>query len=167
MYQKTLILLKPDCVQRKLTGQIITRFENAAFKIHALKFIQVDNKLAGLHYQEHQGKDFYPKLIDFITASPVVAMVIGGTNAISKVRLMAGNTEPNHANSGTIRGDFAHQAYDEDNEKSIKNIIHASANQADAKREINIWFTPSEIIEYISIDDWYTGLTKNKNIRKI
>ncbi len=139
-YQTTLVLLKPDSIQRALIGRIIERIENTGLKICGLKMLQVSRELAAQHYEEHQLKPFYKGLIEFITSLPIVAMVICGPNAIKLVRKIMGATDPYDAVPGTIRSDFA---VDKGN-----NLIHGSANEQDAEREIQLFFSPDEIFNY-------------------
>ncbi len=138
--ERSLILLKPDCVQRRLTGQVITRFENKGLNIIAMKMIQITPELAKQHYAEHVEKPFYPGLEAFITGSPVVAMVLEGLEAISIVRKMLGATSGRKAEPGTIRGDFS-------NSRQM-NLVHASDGPESAAREIEIYFDQSEICAY-------------------
>ena len=152
MYQRSLIILKPDAVHRRLIGTIIQRLENAGLQIHAAKLTTATPEKAKRHYAEHIDKDFYPILEQYILSGPMLLLVIGGFNAIAKIRLMVGNTIPHQAVPGTIRGDFSHQGIP-DCEKSkratpLRNLIHASANSSEAEHEIGIWFSPEEILEY-------------------
>lgn len=155
MIERTLVLLKPDAVQRCVMGEIITRFEKAGFKMVACKMVWVDKEFSKEHYAEHVEKPFYQGLEDMITLGPVLAMVLEGVDAIETVRKMVGSTEPKGALPGTIRGDYAHVSYSHADEKGIgvKNLIHASANKEDAKREVALWFTPSEMHSYKSVHD--------------
>lgn len=148
-------MLKPDAVQRQLTGPILTRFENAGFKIVALKMQWVSQDHSKKHYAEHAEKPFFKGLDEFIRAGPVIAFVLEGVNAIENVRKIVGSTEPKGASPGTIRGDYAHVSYGYADEKGIgvKNLIHASANQDDARREIELWFDEQEIHSYRSVHD--------------
>ncbi|WP_093792000.1 nucleoside-diphosphate kinase [Sporomusa acidovorans] len=140
--ESTLVLLKPDAVQRKLCGEIIHRFERRGLLISALKLLQLTPDMAANHYAEHRGKPFYPSLVKFITSGPLVAMVLSGPNAVKVVRTMMGSTNPVEALPGTIRGDYATiMSY---------NIVHGSDSAANATREIAIYFTKQEIIQY----DW-------------
>lgn len=150
MIQRTLVLIKPDGVQRALIGRIIQRFEDVGLKIIGMKMVWVDSDFAKKHYSEHVQKDFYKSLEEFITLGPVVAMVIEGVYAIEVVRKLVGPTEPRSAPPGTIRGDFAHMSYDFSDSKGIglKNIIHASSSEEDAKREISLWFSDDELHSY-------------------
>ena len=155
MIEKTLVLIKPDGVERGLIGEIITRFEKVGFKISAMKLIKVDSDFSKKHYAEHIEKKFYNGLEAMITMGPVVAMAIEGVDAIENVRKMVGATEPKGAAPGTIRGDYCHVSYKHADEKgiSVKNIIHASSNQEDAARELELWFKPSEFFSYEGVHD--------------
>lgn len=155
MIQRTFVMLKPDAVQRQLTGQILTRFENAGFKIVGLKMKWVDAAFSRKHYAEHVDKPFFKGLDAFIRAGPVIAFVLEGVNAIENVRKIVGATEPKGAAPGTIRGDFAHVSYEHADAKGIgiKNLIHASADEKDAKREIALWFSEDELHTYKSVHD--------------
>ena len=136
--ESTLVLLKPDAVRRKLCGEILSRFERKGLALTALKLLRLTPAMAASHYQEHNGKPFYPALIDFITASPVVAMVLTGPDAIKLVRVMMGPTNPVAAPPGTIRGDYA--------TIMSENIIHGSDSSASAQREIAIYFSEQELM---------------------
>lgn len=155
MIERTFVMLKPDAVQRQLSGQILTRFENAGFKIVGLKMKWVDAEHSKKHYAEHAEKPFFKGLDEFIRAGPVVAFVLEGVNAIENVRKIVGSTEPKGAAPGTIRGDYAHVSYGYADEKGIgvKNLIHASADKKDADREIALWFTDAELHSYKSVHD--------------
>jgi nucleoside-diphosphate kinase len=138
--QRTLILLKPDCVQRRLMGHVLSRFENKGLNIIAMKMLQVTPELAAEHYAEHLEKPFYPALEAFITGAPVVAMVIEGREAIRIVREMLGATSGLEAAAGTIRGDLSSSRQ--------MNLVHASDGPEAAEREINLYFQPDQICEY-------------------
>jgi nucleoside-diphosphate kinase len=156
MYEKSLVIIKPDGIQRSLTGRILSRFEDAGLKIHAMKFQSVPVEQSRKHYAEHVNKGFYPTVEQYITSGPVLVFVLGGLNAIKKIRLMVGATEPASALPGTIRGDFAHQAYaapGEPDDKPIRNLIHASATPDEAAAEIAIWFAADEVVAYDRIND--------------
>jgi len=145
--QRTLIIVKPDGVQRGLVGKILARFEERGLKIVALKMLQVNRALAEKHYAVHQGKFFYEGLVNYIGSSPVVAMVLEGHEAISVVRKMVGATRPWEADAGTIRGDFALMG--------LRNLIHASDAPETAAQEIALWFKPDELVAYSrDIDRW-------------
>ena len=155
MVEKTFVAIKPDGVQRGLIGDIIKRFENAGLKIIGMKMIWADKEFAEEHYKEHKEKEFFEHLVNFIQEGPVVAMVIEGVGAISTVRKIVGATEPASAAPGTIRGDFAHVSYDYADKKKqvVKNIIHASGNAKDAKKEIKLWFTNEEMHSYKRVEE--------------
>jgi nucleoside-diphosphate kinase len=150
MLEQTLVLVKPDGVFRGIAGNIITRFENAGLKIVGMKMRWIDPDFSKKHYSEHLSKEFYAGLETYITAGPVIAMVLEGVDAIEVVRKMVGSTEPKSALPGTIRGDFAHISKQHANEKkmSICNLIHASSNIQDAAREIMLWFDPIDLHSY-------------------
>ena len=143
--ERTFAMLKPDAVQRGVIGEIITRFECRGLKIIAMKMMRIDPALAERHYAEHIGKGFYPGLVQFITAGPVVPMVLEGKNAISMVRTMMGATDPQKSAPGTIRGDFAIDLG--------RNIIHGSDGPESAKREIGLFFSDAEMQTYTRAED--------------
>ena len=145
--QKTLILIKPDAVQRRLVGEIISRIERKGLKIVAIKMLQISPELARRHYAEHVGKPFYPALEKYVTSSPAVVLVAAGEEAISVVRLMIGPTNGQVAPPGTIRGDFS---------TSYRfNLIHASDGEVSAKNEIATFFDASELVDYdLSLAPW-------------
>jgi len=138
--QRTLVLCKPDSVQRGLVGRIVARFEDKGFKIVGLRMLYVDESLAHTHYQEHVEKPFFPELVSFITSSPIVAMAIEGENAVEVVRGIMGVTNPQNAVPGTIRGDFGLSL--------TKNLVHGSDSLASAERELALFFPPEEIYDY-------------------
>jgi len=140
--ERSLVLIKPDGIQRGLVGEIINRFERKGIRIRGLKLMRVSRELAELHYAVHKGKDFYPRLIDFITSGPVVAMVLHCPDVIRLVRHMVGATCPFDAAPGTIRGDYA--------SVTNKNLVHASDSPESAEQEISIWFNDGEIVEWES-----------------
>lgn len=138
--QRTLVLCKPDAVQRGLIGDVIARFERKGLKLAGLKMLTVDEDLAREHYEEHLEKPFYPELATFITSSPVVAMAIEGENAVEVVRGLMGTTNPQQAAPGTIRGDFGLNL--------TKNIVHGSDSAVSAERELGLFFSPGELHDY-------------------
>jgi len=138
--QRTLVLLKPDCVQRRLMGKIISRFEDKGLRIAAMKMLQVTPELSRKHYEEHVEKPFYPSLESFITSAPVVAMAIDGLEAIQVVRDILGATSGLKAAAGTIRGDYSSSRQ--------MNLVHASDSEASAARELNLYFSENEFCEY-------------------
>ncbi len=157
LMQKTLVLLKPDAVQRSLVGNIITRFENAGLKIIGMKMVWIDEEFSKKHYSAHVSKKFYPGLEKFITQGPVIAMVLEGIKAIEIVRKMVGSTEPSKALPGTIRGDFAHHGYEYADAKgmAVKNLIHASDSEESAKKEIELWFNKRELHSYKTVHEMH------------
>jgi len=157
MIERTLVLLKPDTVQRALVGNIINRFENAGLKIVGIKMVWVDKDFSKKHYSDHVGKAFYKGLEEFITQGPVIAMAIEGIEAIDTIRKMVGSTEPKKAQPGTIRGDFAHHSYAYADKKgiAIKNLIHASDSAKSAKKELELWFKKSELHTYKTVHEMH------------
>jgi nucleoside-diphosphate kinase len=143
--QRTFIMIKPDGVQRGFIGEIITRFEKKGLKIVAMKMVSVSKDLAEQHYGVHKGKPFFEPTVKYITSSPVVAMVLEGFNAIELVRNMMGKTNPKDATPGSIRGDYG--------QFIGRNIIHGSDGEDTAEFEINLWFKPEEITNYVRIDE--------------
>lgn len=145
--QKTLILLKPDAVQRRLCGRILTRLEERGMKIVALKMLRITPELSRQHYAEHVEKPFYPMLEEFITSGPVVALIAEGPEAVQVVRDMMGKTNGRESAPGTIRGDFGLSRQ--------VNLIHGSDSAASAEREIGIYFRPEEVLEYpATLGEW-------------
>ena len=145
--ESTLVLIKPDGVNRALIGKVIEKLESTGLKITGMKLILIDKDLASKHYEEHKDKPFFSSLVNFITSSPVVALALNGENAIQKTRTMMGSTNPLESSPGTIRGDFGLSLE--------KNVIHGSANENDALREIKLYFSEEEIINYDrSEDNW-------------
>lgn len=147
MNERTLVLVKPDGVQRLLVGRVLTRFEERGLKLVGLKLIHVSRELAERHYAIHSARPFFGSLVDFITSSPLVALALEGPNAISVVRAMVGATRPNEAAPGTIRGDYALE--------TAQNLIHASDGPETAAAELELWFAPGELVDYArDIDRW-------------
>ena len=140
-------MVKPDGVQRRLVGEVISRFEAKGFKLVALKQLHASEQLLRHHYAEHEGKPFFPKLLAYIGSGPVVATVWEGTNVVDVARKLVGATRPSESATGTIRGDFALEVG--------RNIIHGSDSVEAAQREIGLWFTPEEVLEWKDhSDDW-------------
>jgi nucleoside-diphosphate kinase len=147
--QQTLILLKPDCIQRRLIGQIIQRFEQKGLRLAGLKMVQADLQLAADHYAVHKGKPFYQSLLDFLTSGPTVAMVWEGREALKVARALMGDTDGTKAPPATIRGDFA---------LSIQNnLVHGSDSPQNAAAEIALWFKPAELVTYQPTDAPWVG----------
>ncbi|MGB9757098.1 MAG: nucleoside-diphosphate kinase [Candidatus Bipolaricaulaceae bacterium] len=147
--ERTLVLLKPDAVQRRLVGRIISRFEEKGLKIVGLKMIRISRELAEKHYAEHREKPFYSELVSFITSAPVVAMVVEGPRAVEVVRKMMGKTNPLEAEPGTIRGDYGLSV--------TMNLIHGSDSPASAAREIALFFQEDELLHYQTSDSAWLG----------
>jgi len=145
--ERTLVLIKPDGVQRQLVGRILARYEDRGLRLVGLKLVKVDRELAEHHYDVHRSKPFFPGLVDFITSAPLVAAAFDGPNAISVVRTINGATRPHEAAPGTIRGDFALE--------TAQNIVHASDGPEAAEMELALWFSPGELHDYErEIDRW-------------
>ena len=145
--ERTLVIIKPDGVQRGLIGPILTRLERRGLRLAAMKLIQITPELAARHYKVHQGKPFYEPLIDFITSGPVVVAVIEGQDAIDTVRKTMGATNPAQAEPGTIRADYALEIG--------RNLVHGSDGAETAAYEIPLFFTDAEILSYErAIDAW-------------
>lgn len=143
--ERTFIALKPDAVKRGLIGEILKRFENKGYKIIGLKMMNVSLERAKKHYEEHYGKPFYNRLIEYITSGPVVAMVLEGENVVAGARHLMGITKPDEADVGSIRADYAMT--------TEYNTVHGSDSVASAKREIGIFFTEDELCA-----NWKTAL---------
>ena len=147
--ERTLVLVKPDGVQRGLVGAVISRLERRGLKLAALKLLAVDEALARQHYAEHVNRPFFPSLLAFITAGPVAAMVWEADNAVALVRQTLGETNPANSPAGTLRGDYGIDIG--------RNLAHGSDSPAAAEREVNLFFRPEEIISYPrSLDEWIT-----------
>jgi len=147
--ERTLVLLKPDAVQRRLVGRIISRFEDKGLKIVGMKLMQVTQELAERHYAEHREKPFFSELVSFITSSPIVAMVVEGPGAIDEVRRLMGKTDPREAAPGTIRGDYGLSI--------TQNLVHGSDSPESAAREIPIFFSEGELFDYSMADEPWLG----------
>ena len=132
MTERTLVLIKPDALQRGLAGEVISRFERKGLTIDAMVLRRMDADLADRHYAEHTAKQFYPPLKDFMTSAPLVAMILSGDQAIEVVRRLVGATDGRVAAPGTVRGDFSLS--------NRENLVHASDSEESAKREIALWF---------------------------
>jgi nucleoside-diphosphate kinase len=136
--QRTFVMIKPDAHARRLSGEILARFERRGFTVRGLKLLRVSRDQAAKHYAEHEGKPFYPDLVEFITSGPVVAMVLEGPSAVSTVRTMMGATNPLDSAPGTIRGDYALEIGE--------NAVHGSDSPESAERELAIYFTEDELV---------------------
>jgi len=161
MIDRTLVLLKPDAVQRCLAGEIIQRFERAGLKIVGMKMVWANKEHAMKHYTEdiakRRGEWVREKLLKFITEGPIIALALEGVNSVEVVRKIVGTTEPKSALPGTIRGDFAHHSleYCDEKKEAARNLIHASGNNEEAKSELNIWFTEKELHSYKTVHDYH------------
>ena len=147
--QQTLILLKPDCVQRRLIGAVTERFEKKGLRLAGLKLLQAGRDLAEKHYAVHKGKPFYESLLQFLTSGPTVAMVWQGREAVSVARNLIGPTDGAKAPPGTIRGDFALSVQN--------NLIHGSDSPDNAALEIALWFQPGELVNFPACDQAWIG----------
>jgi nucleoside-diphosphate kinase len=162
--QKTLIIFKPDSVQRGVVGEILSRFERVGLKIVGAKMVAPTREQFYEHYENigkvisRRGQKVYDVVVEFMLQGPVIAMVLEGVDAVSLVRKLVGKTEPKSAEVGTIRGDYAHISYDYADAagKSTPNLIHASENLDDAEKEIRLWFADSELHEYQSLHEKFT-----------
>ncbi|MCH7705210.1 MAG: nucleoside-diphosphate kinase [Planctomycetes bacterium] len=139
--QRTLIILKPDTIQRRLIGRVIQRFEDKGLIVAGMKLMRIARELAERHYAPHKSKPFYPGLIEYITSGPVVVMVLAGDRSIDIARMLMGKTFGYEAAPGTIRGDFgASRSY---------NLVHGSDSPESAETEIALYFSPDELLDYV------------------
>ncbi len=153
--ERTLIILKPDAVQRGLCGEIIARFEKKGLQIAGSKFMKIPQQLAETHYEPHKGKPFYPGLVKFMTSSPVVVLALEGKDVIAISRKMMGATFGSKAEPGTIRGDFG--------VSNSFNLIHGSDSAENAARELSLFFAPGELIDWApAVQGWVYDLSKGQ-----
>jgi nucleoside-diphosphate kinase len=151
--ERTLIILKPDAVQRGIAGEILTRFEKKGLQVVGLKMMKIPQQLAETHYEPHKGKQFYPGLVKFMTSSPVVVLALAGKDAITIARKMMGATFGSKAEPGTIRGDYG--------VSNSFNLIHGSDSPEAATRELGLFFKPDELLEWApAIQQWVYDLSK-------
>ncbi len=144
---RTFVMIKPDAVQRGLVGEILHRFERRGMKIVAMKMVKINDDMAATHYAEHQGKKFYERLMRYITSGPVIVLVVEALDAVQQVRRMVGSTLPSEAEVGTIRADYAQEL--------PLNIIHASDSTSSAQKEIELYFSEDEVLDYeLSLRNW-------------
>jgi nucleoside-diphosphate kinase len=157
-FERTLVLVKPDGVERQVSGEIISRIEKSGMKLVGMKMVHMTEDFAKEHYKAHVDKPFYKGLEVFMTSSPVIAMVVEGISAIETVRKLVGATEPKSAAPGTIRGDFSHHSYGFTDKKgiAIKNLVHASGDENDAKYEVGLWFKEDELHDYSTVHEKHT-----------
>lgn len=155
MIEKSLVIIKPDGVERGLVGDIIKRFESAGLKIVGMKMVWIGRKFAEEHYKAHKSKPFFKELVEFITEGPVVSVVFEGVHAVDNVRKLVGSTSPHEAAPGTIRGDFAHISMAYASKKGLggKNVIHASGSKQEADAEIRLWFKKEELHSYATVHE--------------
>lgn len=150
MNERTLVLIKPDGVQRALVGRIIDRYEGRGLRIVGLKMVDVGRDLAERHYAVHRDKPFFYGLVEFITSAPLVALVVDGPNAVAVCRAINGATRPHEAAPGSIRGDLALE--------TGQNLVHASDSPETAEDEVSLWFRPDELFDYArEVDRWVIG----------
>lgn len=162
--ERTLVIFKPDSVQRGIVGEVLSRFERAGFKIVGAKMLQPDYEHYYQHYEgigtlkSRKGDEIFESQLRNMQQGPVIAMVLEGVDAVETVRKMVGDTEPKSAAPGTIRGDYAHVSYDQANAsgKSVSNVLHASADANEARQEIAHWFSDSELYDYETTHERFT-----------
>lgn len=172
--ERTLVILKPDAVTRSIVGEVITRFERTGLKIVGIKMLKPGYDEFYHHYEKigkmisRRGQEAFEITLEFMEESPVVAVVLEGIGAASLVRKMVGDTEPQKAAPGTIRGDYAHMGFEHSNKEKVgvPNIIHASGDAAEAKEEIAHWFSETELFEYETLHEFYTQARNRKNAKK-
>ena len=162
--QRSLVVLKPDAVQRGIVGEIIQRFERVGLKIVGMKMVHPDEKLYRMHYEDigqmitRRGEQAFRYNVEYMMTGPVIAMVLEGVEAIPLVRKIVGPTEPKSAEMGTIRGDFSHMSFGYSDAKGVgvPNLVHASGNQSEAAREIDLWFNANELYDYSDLSEKFT-----------
>lgn len=148
--ERTLIIVKPDAVQRGLIGEIIRRFEVKGLRIIGMKFMQMSRELAAEHYAVHKDRDFYPDLVDYITSAPVVVMALEGPLAVENARAVIGNTRPHQAAPGSIRGDLGVVV--------DRNLVHGSDSVENGEKEVALFFQASELVHWArDVDRWVLG----------
>ncbi|MFO8109571.1 MAG: nucleoside-diphosphate kinase [Thermoplasmata archaeon] len=145
MEETTFAMLKPDCVQRGIIGEVLSRLEKKGLRISAMKLIDVSEDIAAVHYKEHKGKDFYGSLLSYISSGPVIILALTGDSAIKVVRKVVGKTDPKEADPGTVRGDFAMDV--------SRNIVHASDSLESADRELGLFFDEKDYVDYRRIEE--------------
>lgn len=168
--ERTLIILKPDAVKRGIAGEVLTRFEKAGLKIVAAKMLSPDRDHYYHHYENigkmvsRRGEEAFEVTLSMMQEGPVLAFVLEGIKAVSLVRKMVGDTEPEKAAPGTIRGDYAHMGFEHSNKEGIgvPNIIHASGDPEEAEQEIKHWFKDDELFDYQAVHEHYTQAKRRK-----
>lgn len=164
LIQRSLVVLKPDAVQRGIVGEIIHRFERVGLKIVGMKMVMPGEDLYYKHYEDvgqmitRHGEDIFRYNVQYMMTGPVIAMCLEGIEAIPLVRKIVGPTEPKSADMGTIRGDFAHMSYGYSDAKKmgVPNLVHASATPDEAKKELALWFSEDELYDYSDLNEKYT-----------
>ena len=162
--QRSLVVLKPDTVQRGIIGEVIQRFERVGLKIVGMKMVMPDEKLYRMHYEgigqmiSRRGEQAFRYNVEYMMTGPVIAMVLEGVEAVPLVRKIVGPTEPKSAEMGTIRGDFSHMRFGYSDAKGtgVPNLVHASGNLDEAKKEIDLWFNANELYDYNDLNEKYT-----------
>ena len=169
--EQTLVIFKPDAVQRGIVGEILSRFEKVGLKIIAVKMLSPDSDHFYHHYEtigkmvSRRGKDTFDTTVDAMGEGPVIAAVLEGIEAVSLVRKMVGTTEPKAALPGTIRGDYSHISFAYANTEglAVPNLVHASGDEAEAKEEIAHWFQPNELFKYTATHEKFTQAKKSSS----
>ncbi len=164
LVERSLVVLKPDSVQRGIVGEIITRFERVGLKIVGMKMIMPNEDQYRAHYEDigkmitRRGEQAFRYNLNYMMTGPVIAMVLEGVEAVPLVRKIVGPTEPKSAEMGTIRGDYSHMSFGYSDAKGmgVPNLVHASGNQEEAKKEIALWFKPEELYDYSDLNEKYT-----------
>ena len=164
LVERSLVVFKPDTIQRGIVGELITRFERVGLKIVGLKMVMPDEDHYRTHYEEigqmitRRGEQAFRYNLNYMMTGPVIAMVLEGVEAVPLVRKIVGPTEPKSAEMGTIRGDYAHMSFGYSDAKGmgVPNLIHASGNQEEAKKEIKLWFKEGELYDYSDLNEKYT-----------
>ena len=164
LVERSLVVLKPDTVQRGIVGEVITRFERVGLKIVGMKMVMPDEDHYRAHYEEigqmitRRGEEAFRYNLNYMTTGPVIAMVLEGVEAVPLVRKIVGPTEPKSAEMGTIRGDYSHMSFGYSDAKGIgvPNLVHASGSKEEAKKEIKLWFGDGELYDYSDLNEKYT-----------
>jgi nucleoside diphosphate kinase len=162
--QRTLVIFKPDSVQRGIVGEILQRFERVGLKIVGMKMVSPDQVLFKRHYEDigklisRRGEETFMYNLNYMMSGPIIAMCLEGVEAVALVRKIVGPTEPKSADMGTIRGDFSHMSFGYSNAKKIgvPNLVHASGNPEEAAEEVELWFTDAELYDYEDLNEKYT-----------
>ena len=162
--QRTLVIFKPDSIQRGIVGEILQRFERVGLKIVGMKMVSPDQALFKRHYEDigqlisRRGEETFMYNLNYMMSGPIIAMCLEGVEAVALVRKIVGPTEPKSAEMGTIRGDFSHMSFGYSNAKKIgvPNLVHASGNAEEAAEEVRLWFTDAELYDYEDLNEKYT-----------